>query len=283
MKSSSILGPYYKLEGTGNDFVFVESSVWNLVASQFEIKSIIKKMCSRKKGIGADGIVVVDKEKSTWKYWNSDGSEARFCGNASRCVVVFLDFLSEEKVTAKTYEFSGEIGTIKGSSMGSNIKVLLNLSLSGEWVNINNESFYKIDSGVPHLVKVLENQTDLNLENYTKWARGVQKIQSEYKHGTNVTLVWGVEDSGIKACSFERGVEDWTLACGSGAIAAAHAISIGSKVQSSEILVTMPGGVLEIGFNEHNKKEQSVVSLKGEVHFVGQFNLDESFFNEKKL
>lgn len=267
-KMKKLINKTYKLSAAGNSFVFIFSGDNQKI--KINKKSIIK-FCSKSDGVGSDGLVILQKKKNLrydyeWKFYNADASVAEMCGNAARCAAIFIKKYYKEKRDEFTLKTKAGIIALKVN--GKNINVLMpkvdlktdNLSLDIDKKTKVNLKF--INSGVPHLVYLLENKK-VNLNKSKEWIAKARKDTTFSEKGSNVTIYSLVGKNHIRAVTFERGVEDFTLACGTGAVAAAMAYA-NNKV-GKKIKVDMPGGKLMV-------KTANRPILIGEAKFICEFN-----------
>jgi len=194
-----------KYSGNGNDFVM-------FVAKQKADRSALaRKLCHRQNGVGADGLVVLLPHETydfEWEFYNSDGSQADMCGNASRCVAHF----AHEKGISKdgTSEFLTGAGVIHATINGLYVvSDMVEPDIQREDIEEYGETWWLIDSGVPHLVAVRDNLDTFDLEQ-------ARRLREKYNANVNICKV---EDDTIYVRTYERGVEDETLACGTGMVA----------------------------------------------------------------
>jgi len=194
-----------KYSGNGNDFVM-------FLAQEKEDRSeLAKKLCHRQNGVGADGLVVVlphRKYDFEWEFYNADGSHADMCGNASRCVAHF----AHEKGISKdgVSEFLTGAGVIRATINGLYVvSDMTEPDIIRKDIEEYGENWWLIDSGVPHLVSVRENIDNFNIEE----ARALR-----HKYNCNVNIC-KLEGDTMVVRTYERGVEDETLACGTGMVA----------------------------------------------------------------
>jgi len=194
-----------KYSGNGNDFIM-------FVAQEKKDRSeLAKTLCHRQNGVGADGLVVLLPHKKydfEWEFYNSDGSHADMCGNASRCVAHF----AHEKGISKdnTAEFLTGAGVIKATINGLYVvSDMTEPDIMRTDIEEYGEEWWLIDSGVPHLVVIRDNVDDFNIE---------QARELRHKYNANVNIC-AVENDTMYVRTYERGVEDETLACGTGMVA----------------------------------------------------------------
>ena len=194
-----------KYSGNGNDFVM-------FVAKQKADRSALaKKLCHRQNGVGADGLVVLlphEEYDFEWEFYNSDGSDAAMCGNASRCVAHF----AHEKGISKdnTSEFLTGAGVIRATVNGLYVvSDMVEPDIQREDIEEYGENWWLIDSGVPHLVAIRDNLDTFDLEH-------ARVLREKYNANVNICTV---EGDTMYVRTYERGVEDETLACGTGMVA----------------------------------------------------------------
>ncbi len=194
-----------KYSANGNDFIM-------FIAQKKEDRSALAtKLCHRQNGVGADGLVVLLPHKKydfEWEFYNSDGSEADMCGNASRAVAHF----AHEKGISKDNkaEFLTGAGVIRATINGLYVvSDMVDPEIISDGIEEYGETWWLINSGVPHLVAVRENIDDLNIEE----ARVLR-----HKYNCNVNIC-SLKDNTMYVRTYERGVEDETLACGTGMVA----------------------------------------------------------------
>lgn len=269
--------PLVKMSGAGNTFVLVDAtskSTWLDIENKLRIKRVpfVKMICDRTLGVSADGVLFlqdgVDGNDYTWDFYNADGSTADMCGNAARCSALYVNEYLSAAVTG-TYKFKTGAGQVVAQVLGDErVRVLMppvksyqefkTLEIDG-----HPHTFSYVNSGVPHLVMQLTNYKHAaDLKEMARKARHHKDLGTE---GANVTFYVREKDSLIKAVTFERGVEDFTQACGTGAVAAAYVEFMKSKVRNID--VHMPGGILFVQFPE----EGNHPLMTGEAVFVMEF------------
>ncbi len=260
---------FSKMQGAGNSFLITWENISELVRAR-----MAKLLCEPNFGIGADGMVFLnlDEDKSfSWDFYNSDGSTAEFCGNAARCAAlsIFEQDSNIKKMAIKTSAGSVhceiknkhfvEVRMPKVEWLSKSLSLPM-WPLPVAW----------LDTGVPHLV--IEVQSLEELKKYKPEAIQMRSCSQVGRSGANVTFVFIQAPEKISAISFERGVEDFTLSCGTGAVAAASYVM--AKHQTSDCQVEMPGGRLDVVI----KGEQ--VLMTGEAHKIADLKLSEEFFQE---
>jgi diaminopimelate epimerase len=269
--------PLVKMSGAGNTFVLVDAthaSTWTDIELQLNIKRkpFARMVCDRTLGVAADGVLFIQNGDAdsdyVWDFYNADGSAAEMCGNAARCAALFChEYLNT--ITNASYRFKTGAGVISAQVLGDDqVRVLMPIIQDfKENVTLLIEGkpyiFYYVNSGVPHLVMQIADCKEITeLKDIARKARSHSDLGPA---GANVTFYFKENERMIKAVTYERGVEDYTQACGTGAVAAAFVESIKNKVQTID--VHMPGGPLAIQFSELTKNP----IMTGGAGFVIEF------------
>ncbi|MFM9987696.1 diaminopimelate epimerase [Flavobacterium sp.] len=255
----------YKYQGTGNDFVMIDN---RLQAFPKENTALIEKLCDRRFGIGADGLILLENDESTdfkMVYYNSDGNQSSMCGNGGRCLVAFAKKLNIIKDKSTFTAVDG----LHHASIDENEIVSLQMKNVDE-VNIHHNYIY-LNTGSPHHVQFVNDLSNFDVKN-----EGAKIRYSDLygKSGSNVNFVDQISENEFSIRTYERGVEDETLSCGTGATATAIAMRAIGKTNSNNITINVQGGKLEVSFNEENGIFTNVF-LKGPAEFV--FSTDLTF------
>lgn len=267
------------MHGAGNDFVMIDKQ-----SNDLELKnpSLVQKLCHRRFGIGADGLILIDFTSTThfkMIYYNADGYEAEMCGNGARCAVHFAHLKYPEQ---KEFEFEISGRTYRGLIIGQNlIRILWNamprILDSENFKRIISSEFDRylyIDSGVPHLI--LQIHSSLEKFDIMKWGKFYRNNAIFKPSGTNVDFI-RISDKKIQMRTFERGVEKETMACGTGAIAAATAV-LNWKLLKLPVEILTAGGILKVGTDQ---KES--FWLEGPVQVVYGGSFDIALFSSDKM
>lgn len=256
---------FTKMSGAGNDFIVIDArdpGFNRLLKEEYAVESraeFARLLCRRGHGIGADGVVLVEPSGEvdfSWDFYNSDGSHAEMCGNAARCVARYAEL---KGIAKKEMRFKTTAAIVKAKILESGAVQVMMLPPR----LVEKELPVLIDAGVPHAV-VKESKL-----NDTRKLRDIALTNRYPKkagpRGSNVTFYALTGPGALDAISFERGVEDFTLACGTGAMAAAFAAKLEQPAQSV-FEVRMPGGRLEVEF----PAEQNVVLLRGPAQLIAE-------------
>ncbi len=261
---------FAKLEGTGNDFIVINnlSGEFDKFCSGLSQSQVVKLLCSRRKGIGADGLILIEDSEIAnfkWKFFNADGSQAEMCGNGMRCVARFA---FEEGIAPESMKVETLAGIVKAEVKGSSVKVMLtppkdfhfNLSVEGLKAHF-------VNTGVPHTVIFVDFVDMVNVEELGKRIRNSPLFLPQ---GTNVNFV-EVKLNKIIVRTYERGVEGETLACGTGAVASALIAAKVFNLRPPIEVEVRSGERLKVYFND----EMDEVFLEGPTTWVYSGELKE--------
>ena len=245
---------FIKMHGAENDFV-----VFNDIEGpvpEFN-NSMVAEICDRKRGIGADGILVLQKSSASdfhMRYLNSDGSEGSMCGNGARCLVI----LAEKLFDKKTFTFTAPDGEHRGWIEENSVKVSMLTDSKIKPCTVNGREGFAIDTGAPHFVTDLTNDDLKDLSSVGKELR----YSKEFESGANIDFI-KLENDNISVCTYERGVESLTMACGTGAVAVALTLRETEGIKFP-IEIQYPGGLLTV----HESEIEGEVILEGAVRIV---------------
>lgn len=252
--------PFIKIHGTGNDFILLENK-WIEGFSAEQRARWIKEISHRNFGIGSDGVIVYNKIDDAiwdWIFFNPDGSEANFCGNAARATCnYFLKDLGLKQISLKTRD-----NLIEGKMADGLPEISYHLKTPELKKIVFNQPIIQgqlIDTGVPHFVIKTDN-IEQNHGKDSQWL-SLMKSQEFLPGGANITFLQVEDNSNIKTQTFERGVNGFTLSCGSGVVAASLAAL---NLKSGTVNVSTPGGKLKVKYEDISKK----VFLSGEAKIV---------------
>lgn len=249
---------FYKYQGTGNDFVMIDNR------SDFFPKEniqLIAHLCDRRFGIGGDGLILLENDTETdfkMVYYNSDGNQSSMCGNGGRCLVAFAKKLN---VIQDNTTFIATDG-VHHASVADNGIVSLQMIDVPEVKTTADYVF--MNTGSPHHIQLVE-----DLEHYNVKENGASIRYGELygKQGSNINFVKKIDETTFSLRTYERGVEDETLACGTGATAVAIAMKVLGETKANSIDLNVEGGKLVVSFDEKDGKFTNIF-LKGPAEFV---------------
>jgi diaminopimelate epimerase len=244
--------PFFKMSGSGNDFILIDNR--EKVVEENGLSDMIKKVCRRKMSVGADGFILVEKSDQVdfnWRFFNSDGSLAEMCGNGARCAARFA-YLNG--IAGKEMAFGTDAGIVSASvtDKGAKIKMPNPKDIRTDY-NIELErgslSVHSVNTGVPHVVVIVD---ELDCVDVINQGREIRYFKSFSPAGTNVNFISVQNDGSIAIRTYERGVEDETLACGTGSIAGAVIMASKEKISSPVRILTKSNEFLKVFFNRKN-------------------------------
>ena len=251
---------FYKYQGTGNDFVILDNrdGKWDHISEK-----TISHLCDRRFGIGADGLMLLNTQVSFdfgMKYFNSDGRESSMCGNGGRCLVAFA-----HKMGIKREEYTFEaIDGVHHAKVLEGGEVRLEMVLPQGMRCIHSETWW-IDTGSPHYVQFRTD--DWNSWDVYGLGKRVRYSEEFAPSGTNVNFVKELDDHTLAVRTYERGVENETLSCGTGVTAAAYLYLHSKNRESGKIKVQTRGGTLGIEVSGKGTEEEKIY-LQGPATFV---------------
>lgn len=231
---------FYKYQGTGNDFVMIDNRL-----STFDKNDTkhVRFLCDRRFGIGADGLILLESHNDVdfrMVYYNADGNESSMCGNGGRCIVAFAKFLG---IVGHTTTFEAIDGlhhaTIEAGTVHLQMRNVVAL--------VAYDSHVFLDTGSPHHVQMEGDLQHLEIKHIgSKIRYGAPYNQS----GTNVNFVTKVSDDEFSVRTYERGVEDETLSCGTGVTAVALAMHYIGETDKNQVTLNTEGGMLKVAFEK---------------------------------
>jgi len=234
-----------KYSANGNDFVIFHSDV------KQDRTELTRELCHRQDGIGADGLIVIvpnDDYDFEWQFYNSDGSHADMCGNGSRACAhyAYVNNLAPSKMS-----FLTGAGVIKAEVDGEMVlSELTPPKILDKTIEFNSKSWWLLDTGVTHLVHFTQNIEEFDI---------AEARELRYKYNANVNIAFIDADKNIKVRTYERGVEDETLACGTGMAACFYRAYTQEEVGENIEVYPRSGDTLYLGVNE------STITFKGAV------------------
>jgi diaminopimelate epimerase len=266
---------FYKMSGSGNDFILVDNRT-NIIKPE-TAPELARSLCRRKVSVGADGLILIENDHEVdfrWRFFNADGSSAEMCGNGGRCVARLASMLD---ICGPKLSFRTGAGIIRAEVLGSRVKLQMTapfgLLLDQELeVNGQRVTAHFVNTGVPHTVFILDTPDELEKQDVVGQGRDVRYHSHYAPAGTNVNFVAQLSQRSIALRTYERGVEDETLACGTGATAVALIGVAKGMVEPPVEIHTRSGETLTIYFDA-GKKLPDEVYMEGEATLIYQGQL----------
>jgi diaminopimelate epimerase len=258
---------FLKMSGSGNDFIVVDNR--DGVVGEERLGPWIASICRRKHSVGADGLILIERAEEAdfkWRFFNADGGEVEMCGNGGRCAARFALL---KGISGPSLRFETMAGTIEAEVTGERVKLEMPapsaaeldypLQVEGETLTVSS-----ITVGVPHVVTWVE---DLTACPVVTLGRAIRYHERYSPAGTNANFLQPVEDGALAIRTYERGVEDETLACGTGSVASALIAALKGLVPSPAGLRTRGGELLRIYF-ERQGQGFGHVFLEGDAKVI---------------
>ena len=234
---------FYKYQGTGNDFVMIDNR-----QQEFNKKDTkhIAFLCDRRFGIGADGLILLENHDTLdfkMVYYNADGNESSMCGNGGRCLVAFAKHLG---VISNKATFEAIDGFHHATIQNDVVKLQMQDVVKVE----KHKNYVFLNTGSPHHVQFEDSIDDFNI----KFEGSKIRYGEPYNEaGSNVNFVKKLSDSNFRVRTYERGVEDETLSCGTGVTAVALAMHYIGETEKNHLFLKVEGGNLEVSFDVENR------------------------------
>ncbi len=264
---------FWKMNGAGNDFVVIDNRAGALDLDREQIA----RLCHRQRGVGADGLLAVEPAVEggdyRMRYYNADGGEAEMCGNGARCFARFVDRLAERR--GESLRFETPAGLIEAAFPGGQVRIALGKPLDLQMnrslhLDGHHLAVHTVNTGVPHAVIPDEHVERCDIRSLGRAIRFYEIFQPA---GTNVNAMEVVEPGRIRIRTYERGVEDETLACGTG-MAACAIVYHELTGHPSPVRVEVRGGdVLEVEFSRGQDGFEEVF-LTGPADFVFEGSIE---------
>lgn len=236
------------MSGTGNDFIIIDHR--RPFLRQSDLPAFARAVCTRKFSVGADGLILIEAATGAdfqWQFFNADGSLAEMCGNGARCAARFA-FL--RNIAPASMRFRTLAGEIEAMMAGPEVKIRLTppsglrleerLPLEG-----GAQTVHSLNTGVPHAVLFTD---DIAAAPVRRQGREIRHHSHFQPAGTNVNFVQVLAGGGLHVRTYERGVEDETMACGTGAVASSIIAAIRGKVDPPVMVTTSGGEQLQVHF-----------------------------------
>jgi diaminopimelate epimerase len=263
---------FTKMNGAGNDFILFDNRTGDIDLDRNQIAHL----CDRHRGIGADGILLLERPSNhadfRMRYFNADGGEAEMCGNGARCFARFANKIAaaKKKISFETpagvisAELKGDLVTLR---MTEPTDLRLNLDLP---MAAGNKTVHFINSGVPHVVIPVAKIDDADVR---REGAAIRHHKMFSPNGTNVNFIEKRGPNKIAIRTYERGVEDETLACGTGIVASALLFAATEDCEGPVTVLARGGDELQVGF-EKTRHQFRNVTLTGPAEFVFEGTID---------
>jgi len=259
--------PFFKMSGSGNDFILIDNR--RQVVADSQLSRFIINVCRRKLSAGADGVILIESSTMAdfkWRFYNSDASRAEMCGNGARCAARYA---FANKIAGPELTFETDVGIVSASIVADRVKVGMtdpsevtpNIMLD---LAAGSRRMTAINTGVPHVVLDV---SDLETTDVCGIGREIRYHQAFAPAGTNVNFITSLADDTIAVRTYERGVENETLACGTGSIAAALVKAAGRDTVSPIHVKTRGGTLLTIHFTRRDGRFRDVY-LEGDARII---------------
>ncbi len=258
--------PFYKYQGTGNDFVVIDQFEKTWI--KHENQDLVAQMCDRKFGIGADGLILLEPAKEhsfTMVYFNADGRPGSLCGNGSRCAIASMVYLNRFAGSGSFLAYDGphESRVMDDGQIEIKMHDVFDIETA--------KGHYIMDTGSPHYITMVEDLSDLDVYSTGKAIRYSKRFAEK---GINVNFVESGQNC-IKVGTYERGVEDETLSCGTGVTASALAFALEKEMGDAAVQVKTAGGNLMVKFKRLNNGFTDIwLCGPAELVYVGVYHVD---------
>ncbi len=268
---------FFKASGSGNDFIIIDNR--NKVVDEKNLSDFIAKVCRRKMSVGADGFILIENSDTVdfkWRFYNSDGSRVEMCGNGARCAARFAYI---NGIAGTRMSFETDAGIISAQITDHRVKIGMTdpldmrmdytIRLKGGPLTVSS-----INTGVPHVVIAVK---DIDPVDVFGLGREIRFHPTYAPAGTNVNFVSLRNDGILINRTYERGVEDETLACGTGSVAAALITAYKFNNPSPVNVLTRSGEYLTVHFMKEND-QFSGIHLEGNARMIYKGDLWEDAY-----
>lgn len=271
--------PFFKMSGSGNDFIIVDNRIPKI--KKEVLTPFIAGVCRRKRSVGSDGFILVEEAEHAdfkWHFFNSDGGRAEMCGNGARCVSRFAYITG---IAGRVMTFETDAGIVTAEVTDACVKIGLpdpgRLQMDRFIKTTRGEiSFCSVNTGVPHVVIV---EKDLDRIDVVDFGREIRNHRHFAPSGTNVNFISLLPEGRIAIRTYERGVEDETLACGTGAVAAALIAARRYGVTAPVTVMPKSGYNLIVYFKQEEDRFLNLF-LEGDARIIYQGELWEEAWRD---
>jgi diaminopimelate epimerase len=259
---------FAKYEGAGNDFIVIDAHTFEYEPTV----EFVSGLCDRHFGIGADGLMLLGlgrgKAEFDMRYYNADGREATMCGNGGRCIALFAHHLG---IGGRKKLFSGPDGLHCAKIVrADDLRGIVELQMTDVGDVVQGSDYLLLDTGSPHYVAFVNSVDEVDV---VAEGRAIRGDRTYGEAGVNVNFVEVAGDGHLRVRTYERGVENETLACGTGATAAAIATHVARQPHVGKFDISVRGGRLSVSFADNGQGSFTDVWLKGPARrvFSGKF------------
>jgi diaminopimelate epimerase len=271
---------FFKMSGSGNDFILIDNR--NHQVSVEDVVKFVRDVCERRVSVGSDGLILIEnsgKVDFRWRFFNADGSEVDMCGNGGRCAArfAFIKGIAKERMSFETgagiidAEVKEDVVKIKLTDP-RDLKTDYDITIDGTLCKVSS-----INTGVPHVVFYTD---ELEAFDIVGMGRIIRFHEAYRPAGTNANFVTVVDRQNIRVRTYERGVEDETLACGTGSVASALVSSWKGLVDSPVSVLVKSGEILRVHFEKTPSGFKNVY-LEGSVRVIYQGCLWKEAYNKR--
>ena len=271
---------FTKMNGAGNDFILFDNRTGDIDLDRDQIA----QLCDRHRGIGADGVLLLENSTNgadfRMRYFNADGGEAEMCGNGARCFARFANKVGGQKAKLSfetpagviSAEVKGDLVTLRMTDP-TDLRLDIDLPMAGEKTSV-----HFVNTGVPHVVIPVAKIDDADVQ---RDGAAIRHHKMFSPNGTNVNFIEKHGPNKIAIRTYERGVEDETLACGTGIVASALIFAASEKSSSPITVLARGGDELQVGFEKVDGSFRNV-TLTGPAEFVFQGEIDLTSFRVQR-
>ncbi len=267
------------MSGAGNDFIVIDNRF--SVVEVEDLAVFAAKVCARRMSVGADGLILLEESPNAdfkWQFFNSDGSRGEMCGNGARCAARFAYL---QGWVPKKMAFETDAGIIRAEVQNENVRIEMTPASEVELkrsLNLGETrlEFSFVNTGVPHVVVEVEDLGEVDVRGLGRKIRNHEAFQPA---GTNVNFIAPERENGWAVRTYERGVEDETLACGTGCTAAALVLAASRRMKSPVPLKTASGVILKVHFVAKGPLRFDQIFLEGEARLIYQAKMEADAWN----
>lgn len=261
---------FCKYEGAGNDFILVDNRRGDFVADPQRIA----RLCNRHFGIGADGLMTLSASPvhdCSMRYYNADGSCGEMCGNGARCFALFAEHLG---IGGREKTFDATDGVHRATILTADAFAgEVEVGMTDVERIVCGDGWWFLNTGVPHYVEFVDDPAAVDV---VERGSRIRRDTARFPQGTNVDFAAIVGDGHLRMRTYERGVENETLACGTGAAAAAIVANFVRQHAADRFRIDVPGGQLRVAFTRRSDQHYTDIRLTGPARrvFEGIFDTD---------